>query len=139
MHDGEEESAAWVECPNCGAEHEQGSYCSDCGHGQGETNAIEPTGVEREPVYAVEVEARPFPVHEPAYCPHCVAWLGTFPSKDEARAYERALTNHPLEYCRRRLAGFSGSTEFRLRFDAARFGSLAAKRPDAPRVSAQDE
>jgi hypothetical protein len=87
-----------------------------------------------EPVYARPVEPRAFPVHEPAWCPWCVAWLGTFRSKDEARAYERSLENHPFEFCAKRIAKLNGSEEWRLRHEAGKRGSLALAKPGAPRV-----
>ena len=116
-----------------------------------------------ERVVARPVEPRPFPVHEAAsagkgptersdvgrapadkprspfasaaaWCPYCVAWLGTFPSKDEARAYERSLEHHPFEFCARRIAKLNGSEEWRLRHHAGRFGSLAAMKPPGARV-----
>ncbi|MFA5861596.1 MAG: hypothetical protein WDA16_07865 [Candidatus Thermoplasmatota archaeon] len=127
-----------VECPSCSAEYEKDSYCGECGYGQevGELVEAEPEAAKQEPVYARAVDARPFPVHEAAWCPHCVAWLGTFPSKEEARAYEVSLANHPFEFCVRRKAKLNGSEEWRLRHEAAKFGSLALSPPTKPRVPA---
>ena len=134
----EEEEVVLVECPNCQAEYEQGSYCGECGYGQevGELVEAEAEEPKPAPVYARAVERRPFPVHEAAWCPYCVAWLGTFPSKDEARAYERALTDHPFEFCAKRIAKLNGSEEWRLRHEAGKRGSLAASKPAKPRVPA---
>ena len=87
-----------------------------------------------EPVYARATEARALAVHEAAWCPHCVAWLGTFPSKEEARAYEASLENHPFEYCVRRKAKLNSSEEWRLRHEAAKFGSLARAPPASGRT-----
>ena len=132
MHEDELEVVA---CPDCGAEYERDSYCSECGHGQeiGElTEAAE--APKPEPVYARPVEPRPLAIHEPAWCPYCVAWLGTFPSKEEARAHERSLEDHPFEFCARRIAKLNGSEEWRLRHEAGRHGSLAMAKPGAPRV-----
>lgn len=85
-------------------------------------------------MYARAVEPCAFPVHEAAWCPHCVAWLGTFPSKEEARAYERLLENHPFEFCVKRIAKLNGSEEWRLRHEAGKRGSLAGSKPAKPRV-----
>jgi hypothetical protein len=84
-------------------------------------------------VYARSIEPRPLPVHEPAWCPYCLAWLGTFPSHEEARAYERSLENHPMEFCLRRSSKLGATEEWRLRREARPFGSLAAARPMGPR------
>ena len=122
-----------VACPDCAADYERGSYCGECGYGQeaGELVEAEP---KREPVFAKLVEARGLPVHEPAWCPWCVAWLGTFTSKEEARAYERSLEHHPFEFCHRRQAKLNGSEEWRLRHEAAERGSLAVAKPGNPRM-----
>ena len=128
-----------LQCPDCGAEYEKSSYCGDYGYGLeaggfvGGENAHAP-----EPVYARSVNAQPFPVHEPAWCPYCVAWLGTFPSADEARASERSLADHPVEFCERRIAKLSGSEEWRLRHEAGKRGSLAMAKPGSPRVSRKE-
>ena len=124
-----------LECPACSAEYEKDSYCGECGYGQevGELVEAEPEA-KPEPVYARAVEPRAFPVHEAAWCPHCVAWLGTFPSKEEARAYERSLVDHPFEFCAKRIAKLNGSEEWRLRHEAGKRGSLAASKPTKPRV-----
>ncbi|MFA5860677.1 MAG: hypothetical protein WDA16_03185 [Candidatus Thermoplasmatota archaeon] len=128
-----------VECPNCQAEYEQGSYCGECGYGQEGGELVEAEPVPKpEPVYARAVDPRPFPVHEAAWCPYCVAWLGTFPSKDEARAYEASLEDHPFEFCNRRKAKLNGSEEWRLRHEAAKFGSLARSPPTKQRVPGED-
>jgi len=127
-----------VQCPDCGAEYEAGSYCGECGYGQEVGELVEGEAEPKpEPVYARAVEPRAFPVHEAAWCPYCVAWLGTFPSKDEARAYERALTDHPFEFCLKRIAKLNGSEEWRLRHEAGKRGSLAASKPSKPRVPAE--
>ena len=129
-----------VACPDCGAEYERESYCGECGYGQevGEFVEAEPAA-RQEPVVARPAERRPFPVHEAAWCPYCVAWLGTFPSEEEARAYERSLEYHPFEFCTRRTAKLNGSEEWRLRHHAGRFGSLAAMKPSGPRVPPADD
>ena len=129
-----------VACADCGAEYERASYCGECGYGQevGELVETEPAP-RQEPVVACPVEPRPFPVHEAAWCQYCVAWLGTFQSKEEARAYERSLGHHPFEYCRRRIAKLNGSEEWRLRHHAGKFGSLAAMKPSSPRVPPADD
>ena len=123
-----------AECPNCGAEYEKGSYCGDCGHGQDVGELAEPEEPKPEPVFARPVERRALPVHEPAWCPYCVAWLGTFPSKEEARVYERSLESHPFEFCAKRIGKLNGSEEWRLRHEAGRRGSLAMSKPGSPRV-----
>ena len=130
-----------IECPNCSAEYAQESYCGECGYGQEVGELVEDEGDETpepkpEPVYARAVEPRAFPVHEAAWCPYCVAWLGTYPSKEEARAYERELTDHPFEFCVKRIASLNGSEEWRLRHAAGKRGSLAASKPTKPRVPA---
>ena len=126
-------------CPNCAAEYEKDSYCGECGYGQEVGELVE---AEEEPkpgpVYARAVDARPFPVHEAAWCPHCVAWLGTFPSKQEARAYERSLEHHPFEFCVKRTAKLNGSEEWRLRHEAGKRGSLAASKPAKARVPSEE-
>lgn len=61
------------------------------------------------------------------------AWLGTFPSKDETRAYERALTDHPFEFCVKRIAKLNGSEEWRLRHEVGKRESLAGSKPASPR------
>lgn len=128
-----------VECPNCAAEYEKDSYCAECGYGQEVGELVEAEAAPKpEPVYVRSVDARPFPVQEAAWCPYCVAWLGTFPSKDEARAYEASLENHPFEFCNRRKAKLNGSEEWRLRHEAAKFGSLARSPPTKPRVPVED-
>lgn len=134
----EDDEVAVVQCPECGAEFAHDSYCGECGYGQEVGELVEGESEEGapkpEPVYFREVPARALPVHEPAWCPFCVAWLGTFPSKDEARAYERSLESHPFEFCIRRIARLSGSEEFRLRHEAGKRGSLAMAKPGKPRV-----
>lgn len=124
-----------VACPECSAEYEKDSYCSECGYGKETTElaggSSEPTP---EPVYARPVERRAFAVHEPAWCPYRVAWLGTFPSKEVARAYERSLATHPFEFCVKRQAKLNGGEEWRLRHEAGKRGSLAATKPASPRV-----
>ena len=131
------EDEAIVVCPNCAAEYERESYCGECGYGQEVREQVE-VEPKPEPVYARSVEARPFPMHEAAWCPYCVAWLGTFPSKEEARAYERSLADHPFEFCARRIAKLNGSEEWRLRHEAGRRGSLAAAKPASPRVPREE-
>lgn len=126
-----------VQCPECGTEYEKDSYCGECGYGQEVGELVEgesPAEDSPEPVHARAVEPRAFPVHEGAWCPHCVAWLGTFLSKEEARAYERSLENHPFEFCVKRIARLNGSEEWRLRHEAGKRGSLAASKPSKPRV-----
>jgi hypothetical protein len=124
-----------VTCPSCSAEYDADSYCGECGYGQEVGELVEaPEEAKPEPVYARAVDARPFPVHEPAWCPHCVAWLGTFSSKDEARAYEASLAHHPFEFCVKRKAKLNGSEEWRLRHEAAKFGSLARAPPVSGRT-----
>lgn len=130
----EEDDVVLVECPNCAAEYEKDSYCGECGYGQEVGELEEPAEPKPEPVYARAVEPRVFPVHEAAWCPYCVAWLGTFPSKEEARAYERSLENHPFEFCVKRIAKLNGSEEWRLRHEAGKRGSLAAAKPARARV-----
>jgi hypothetical protein len=133
----DDEDVSIVQCPECGAEFPPDSYCGECGYGQEVGELVEGDAdaePKPEPVYFREVEPRAFPLHEPAWCPYCVAWLGTFPSKEEARAYERSLENHPFEYCTRRIARLNGSEEFRLRHEAGRRGSLAMAKPGKPRV-----
>ena len=128
-----------VVCPNCSAEYEEDSYCGECGYGQDAGELVEAEAEAKpEPVYARPVERRAFPVHEPAWCPFCVAWLGTFPSKEEARAYERSLEHHPFEFCVKRIAKLNGSEEWRLRHEAAKWGSLAVAKPGGPRVPAKE-
>lgn len=117
-----------VLCPDCDAEYPRESYCGECGYGAPAVEEPAP-----EPVFARPVAPRPFAIHEAAWCPYCVAWLGTWPSKEEARSYERALTDHPIEFCERRSAQISGNAEWTLRREAGRFGSLAAARPMGPR------
>ena len=127
-----------VACPECSAEYEKDSYCGECGYGQDVGELTEAEAEPRpEPVYARPVERRALPVHEPAWCPYCVAWLGTFPSKEEARAYERSLEHHPFEFCAKRIAKLNGSEEWRLRHEAGKRGSLAAAKPASPRVPAE--
>lgn len=124
-----------VECPDCSAEYEKDSYCGECGYSQGIGELVErQTEPKPEAVYAKAVERRPFPIHEPAWCPYCVAWLGTFPSKEEARAYEQSLENHPFEFCTKWIAKLNGSEEWRLRHEAGKRGSLAMSKPESPRV-----
>lgn len=124
-----------VLCPDCSAEYEVDSYCGECGYGK---EAGELVDARPEPVYARAVDARPFPVHEPAWCPHCVAWLGTFPNREDARAHERALADHSFEYCVKRMASLNGSEEWRLRHEAGKRGSLAAAKPADPRVPSRE-
>lgn len=124
-------------CPECSAEYEKDSYCGECGYGQeaGELVEAPPEPEPKpEPVHARPVERRTFPVHEAAWCPYCVAWLGTFASKEEARAYERSLEHHPFEFCVKRIAKLNGSEEWRIRHEAGKRESLAAERPASPRV-----
>lgn len=123
-----------VQCPDCDAEFGKDSYCGECGYGQDVGELVEPAASKPEPVFAHTVEPRALPVHEPAWCPYCVAWLGTFPSREEARAYERTLENHPFEFCAKRIAKLNGSEEWRLRHEAGKRGSIAAAKPGAPRV-----
>ena len=129
-------------CPNCSAAYENDSYCGECGYRQEAGELVEAEeAVEQtkpEPVYARAVDARPLPVHEPAWCPYCIAWLGTYPSKDDARAYEASLQNHPFEFCVKRKAKLNSSEEWRLRHEAAMFGSLARSPPTKPRVPADE-
>ena len=136
-----EEEGELIECPGCGGELRVGDTCGECGWSveTAEAMAIEEQEKRAEPVFARPVELRPFPVHEAAWCPYCVAWLGTFPSKEEARAYERSLEFHPFEFCVRRIAKLNGSEEWRLRHHAGRFGSLAAMKPPGPRVPPGDD
>jgi hypothetical protein len=121
-------------CPECSAEYEKDSYCGGCGYGQEVGELVEAAPEAPESVYARTVEPRAFPVHEPAWCPYCVTWLGTFPSKEEARAYERSLEHHPFEFCAKRIAKLNGSEEWRLRHEAGKRGSLAMAKPTAARV-----
>ncbi|MFA5861640.1 MAG: hypothetical protein WDA16_08090 [Candidatus Thermoplasmatota archaeon] len=124
-----------VECPNCAAEYEADSYCGDCGYDQDVGELVKADAAPKpEPVYARATQARSLPVHEAAWCPYCVVWLGTFPSKDAARAYERSLEHHPFEFCTRRQASLNGSEEWRLRHEAGKRGSLAMAKPGGPRV-----
>jgi hypothetical protein len=123
-----------VACPDCGAEFEKDSYCGECGYGQEVGELVEAEPAKPEPVFVKAVEARGLPVHEPAWCPWCVAWLGTFPSKEEARAYERSLENHPFEFCAKRISKLNSSEEWSLRREAGKRGSLAMAKPGAPRV-----
>lgn len=129
-----EDDVEIVTCPNCGAEFENDSYCAECGYGQEVGELVEAMDPKPEPVYARSVEPRSLPVHEPAWCPHCLAWLGTFASRQEARAYEASLETHPVEYCMKRLRSLSGSEMWRLRHEAQRFGSLAATSPAKARI-----
>ena len=130
-----EEEVGLVICPSCSAEYERSSYCGECGYGQEVGELVEAEAQPKpEPVYARAVEPRGLPVHEPAWCPYCVAWLGTFPSKEEARAYERSLANHPFEFCAKRIAKLNGSEEWRLRHEAGKRGSLAMAKPGNARV-----
>lgn len=77
-------------------------------------------------------------MHEPVWCPYCVVCLGTFPSKEEARAYGRSLENHPFEFYVKRIAKLNGSEEWRLRHEAGKRGSLAVAKPGGPRVPPQE-
>lgn len=122
-----------MQCPDCEGEYEAGSYCGQCGYGQEVGEPVDATK-KPEPVHARPGERRPLPVHEPAWCPYCVAWLGTFPSKDEARAHERSLEGHPFEFCAKRIAKLNGSEEWRLRHEAGKRGSLAGAKPSGPRI-----
>lgn len=127
-----EDASGTTECANCGAEYERESYCGECGYGRmvGELEEAPAPA----PVYARAVDPRAFPVYEGAWCPHCVAWLGTFPSREEARAYEQSLENHPLQFCLKRQSKLNTSEEWRLRHDAGKRGSLAGTKPSHPRV-----
>jgi len=127
-----------VVCPDCSAEYEKNSYCGECGYDQEVGELVEAADPKPEPVFVRPAEARSFPVHAPAWCPYCVAWLGTLPSKEEARAYERSLEHHPFEFCARRIAKLNGSEEWRLRHEAGKRGSLAAAKPGAPRVQPKE-
>ncbi len=120
-----------VECPNCGAEYENSSYCAECGYGQEVGELVE--APLHEPVYARSVDAKPLPVHEPAWCPYCLAWLGNYASQEEARAAERGLAEHPIEFCVKHRAKLSSHEAFQRRRTAQRFGSLAATTPARPR------
>ena len=136
----DEDELEIVACPNCSAEYEKDSYCDECGYGQEAGELVEAAEEAKpEPVFARAVDARPFPVHEPAWCPHCVVWLGTFPSKEEARAYEASLASHPFEFCVRRKAKLNSSEEWRLRHEAAKFGSLARAAPVSGRTPREGE
>lgn len=122
-------------CPSCSAEYERDSYCGECGYGREVGELVEATEAPKpEPVFARETTPRSLPVHEAAWCPYCVVWLGTFPSRAEARAYERSLDDHPFEFCTRRQASLNGSEEWRLRHEAGKRGSLASAKPGGPRV-----
>ena len=133
-----DEEGELVECPGCGGELRVGDECG-WSHETAEAMAIEERARRPEPVVARPAEPRPFPVHEAAWCPHCVAWLGTFPSKEDARTYERSLESHPFEFCVRRITTLDGSDEWRLRHHAGRFGSLAPMKPPGPRVPPGDD
>lgn len=124
-----------VACSECGAEYERESYCGECGSGRemGE-RVVDKAPAEPERVNARAIQPRTLPVREPAWCPYCVAWLGAFSSKEDARAYERSLVRHPFEFCAKRIAKLSGSEEWRLRHEAAKWGSLAVAKPGSPRV-----